>query len=574
MITLEEGQPSTRSARVRRSIRTSRAMSSGEDAATPSVKPVDKGDTYDGDADPEIRRGADARGRAARLRLHGGASPRGDRDSNQSHTVSIGFVDRRGAARLHRADQRARQHPHARLRHSTRVRHRRGRPLQQGTDRSSAERRLNSLGFFKKVKITNLPGSSSPTASSSTSTWRISPPGSFGDLRRIFDLGRRLHRRAFGNSETNFLGRGQFVKLAIQEGQNARGVDLTFTEPYIFDTRIAAGFDLFAKQNDNTQYSDYKTFVTGGTLRLGVPITDEFSISPHYSIYNTQDQRFPTRGTIRTTTVTFPIERRRRRALASLSGVARLRAWSGSCLTNGEASLLRSSRRRVRHAHLAGIGFERSITTRSTTGRTRRRASSPNCATTWRALAATRTSCAAAGDLRYYHGIPCTRTSSASSTCSGRSYRPASATRSQLRIVGRIPARADPRARLRAERDRAARHQRSSNSYKYNPLGRLDLLRVPPLEVQFPIPALPRDLGLRGAVFSDAGTLFGYQRPVELHARRRGVRPAEHVQAPSYTQGTCVDVEGLKPRSGPRSAPRILWASPLGPIRFDYAYAL
>ena len=33
------------------------------------------------------------------------------------------------------------------------------------------------------------------------------------------------------------------------------------------------------------------------------------------------------------------------------------------------------------------------------------------------------------------------------------------------------------------------------------------------LEVQFPIFGLPRDLGLKGAVFADAGTLFGYKGP-------------------------------------------------------------
>ncbi|WP_163208691.1 BamA/TamA family outer membrane protein, partial [Citrobacter freundii] len=34
------------------------------------------------------------------------------------------------------------------------------------------------------------------------------------------------------------------------------------------------------------------------------------------------------------------------------------------------------------------------------------------------------------------------------------------------------------------------------------------------LEVQFPLWGVPRDLGLNGAVFADAGTLFGY------HGRR------------------------------------------------------
>ena len=31
------------------------------------------------------------------------------------------------------------------------------------------------------------------------------------------------------------------------------------------------------------------------------------------------------------------------------------------------------------------------------------------------------------------------------------------------------------------------------------------------LEVQFPIWGLPRELGLKGAIFADAGTLFGYK---------------------------------------------------------------
>jgi outer membrane protein assembly factor BamA len=37
------------------------------------------------------------------------------------------------------------------------------------------------------------------------------------------------------------------------------------------------------------------------------------------------------------------------------------------------------------------------------------------------------------------------------------------------------------------------------------------------LEVQFPIFGLPREIGLKGAVFADAGTLFGRLRPDDLH---------------------------------------------------------
>ena len=40
------------------------------------------------------------------------------------------------------------------------------------------------------------------------------------------------------------------------------------------------------------------------------------------------------------------------------------------------------------------------------------------------------------------------------------------------------------------------------------------------LEAQFPIWGLPRELGLKGAVFADAGTLFGYKGPHELRRER------------------------------------------------------
>ena len=36
------------------------------------------------------------------------------------------------------------------------------------------------------------------------------------------------------------------------------------------------------------------------------------------------------------------------------------------------------------------------------------------------------------------------------------------------------------------------------------------------VEVQFPFFGLPRDLGLKGAVFADAGTLFGYSGRTNL----------------------------------------------------------
>jgi outer membrane protein insertion porin family len=95
------------------------------------------------------------------------------------------------------------------------------------------------------------------------------------------------------------------------------------------------------------------------------------------------------------------------------------------------------------------------------------------------------------------------------------------------------------------------------------------------LEVQFPIFGLPRDLGLKGAVFADAGTLFGYKGPTVFSSDGSGSildAPATCTQDPDVPQN-CIEVlDSKKLRSSVGAS--ILWSSPLGPIRFDYAIAL
>ncbi len=147
-----------------------------------------------------------------------------------------------------------------------------------------AERRLNGLGFFKKVKITNEPGSS-PDRVILFVDVEDQPTGNFG-----VSGGYSTNQGIIGEvsvSESNFLGRGQAVRLSLQGGQVASGVNFSFTEPYFLDQRIAAGFDLFARHQRAYQYSIYASTTEGGTLRFGIPITDEITLSPHYSIYNT-----------------------------------------------------------------------------------------------------------------------------------------------------------------------------------------------------------------------------------------------------------------------------------------------
>jgi len=86
-------------------------------------------------------------------------------------------------------------------------------------------------------------------------------------------------------TETNFLGRGQYVKVSAQEGQYSRGWGLSFTEPYFLDQRLAAGIDVFHKEQNPNTWATYESWTTGATLRLGVPVTNEFTVQPSYSLY-------------------------------------------------------------------------------------------------------------------------------------------------------------------------------------------------------------------------------------------------------------------------------------------------
>ena len=97
-------------------------------------------------------------------------------------------------------------------------------------------------------------------------------------------------------------------------------------------------------------------------------------------------------------------------------------------------------------------------------------------------------------------------------------------------------------------------------------------------EVQFPIFGLPREIGLKGALFTDAGTLFGYNGPTNFGALQGlpGGNSAPCVPtyvAPLYTQGSCISVDDerlIRVSAGGS----LIWASPLGPIRVDLAYPI
>jgi outer membrane protein insertion porin family len=119
-------------------------------------------------------------------------------------------------------------------------------------------------------------------------------------------------------------------------------------------------------------------------------------------------------------------------------------------------------------------------------------------------------------------------------------------------------------------------------SEKGNSIGGTDYIGGT-LEVQFPIWGVPKDIGLRGALFTDAGSLWNYKGQTNFSKLLYGVAGVPCVlpyTAPSYGQGSCLVTTPLTGGSSTTDfrmrqtvGASILWQSPLGPIRFDYAVA-
>src|ERR1700730_18051896 len=206
--------------------------------------------------------------------------PRGDRDF-ETHTVSIVYtIDEGPRTYIERIN----------VRNNTRTRDyviRREFDISEGdaynralVDR--AERRLKNLDYFKTVKITTEPGSSSDRVILNVdleekSTGDFSVSGGYsttdGPLAEV------------SISERNFLGRGLFAKASVTYGEYARGISLSFIEPYLLDYRVALGLDLFQRQQLANSYISYGTSTLGFSPRLGFALREDLSLQLRYSIY-------------------------------------------------------------------------------------------------------------------------------------------------------------------------------------------------------------------------------------------------------------------------------------------------
>jgi outer membrane protein insertion porin family len=383
-----------------------------------------------------------------------------------------------------------------------------------------AERRLKNLNYFKTVKITNEPGSAPDRVVVNVdveeqSTGEFSVAGGYSTADGF------MGEVSIG--ERNLLGLGQYAKASLQYGQRARGFELSFAEPFFLGYRLAAGIDLFAKQAFASNYVSYDSTTVGASARLGFSLREDLGVQLRYSIYRQE--------------VSLP---------AQYNDCSLLNPAPG-CYANGEASL--AIRRELANGpvNVSMLGY--SIIHNSVDN---------NKSPTSGFFAEFKQDFAGIGgdvnfirstvDSRtYYEVIPdivgVLRLQGGNVTgWGGRDLRMLDHFQLGPTLVrGFAPSGLGPRD--------------ITVGTTQDALGGTNYWGAS-LEFQVPFYFIPKDAGVRGAVFADAGSLWGYQGPTTF---------------PKTGETLIVDDSNIVRTS---VGAGLIWDSPFGPLRFDYSFPL
>lgn len=140
--------------------------------------------------------------------------------------------------------------------------------LYNGTRLKRSVADLHRLEYFEDIKVNPQPGSAKDrmvldveVTEKATGTFSIG--GGYSAVDKLYAMA--------SVSERNFLGRGQIMEFAVQTGGVSRQYSFNFTEPWLFDIPLSAGFNAYKMERD---YDDYDRDSTGSGIRLGYPLFD------------------------------------------------------------------------------------------------------------------------------------------------------------------------------------------------------------------------------------------------------------------------------------------------------------
>ena len=423
-----------------------------------------------------------------------------------------------------------------------------------------AERRLKNLNYFKLVKITNESGSAADRIVLNVdveeqSTGEFSITGGYSTADGLL--------AEVSVAERNLLGRGQYAKAAVQYGQRARGFELSFAEPYFLGNRILVGVDLFARQTLASSYYSYANKTYGGGLRAGFQLTEEVSFLARYNAYRQEiELPVPLNNCIFSPNAIINggpgVNPTSEAPLVNPSNPTALPPQLGGCYADGEAGL--AVRRELAQGAtiVSLIGY---TTAYSTLDNNRNPTSGVY-------LELKQDFAGVGGDVNFIR-----------TTGSMRSYYEVfSDVVAVLHLQGgHIAPWGDKSLRFLDHFQMgpnlvrgfapAGIGPRDLSSSARDALGG-SMYWGASVEAQAPFPFLPRDVGLKGAVFADAGSLWDYRGPTSWNVTGESVSGCV-----SGTAGfPCAIDNGMNVRASVGAG--LIWNSPFGPLRFDYSIPL
>ncbi|MBE2277376.1 MAG: outer membrane protein assembly factor BamA [Rhodobacteraceae bacterium] len=154
-----------------------------------------------------------------------------------------------------------------------------GDPFNPREIRQSAER-VRALGFFSDAEINAEPGSSPDQVVVNVDV-KEQPTGSLG-FGLSYGASAGLGLTA-SFSESNFLGRGQALSLAISTTSDNQDSSFSFTEPALLGRDLSFTVGAYYRTSDS-DYARYNTRNAGLTLGLGFPLGEQSSLSLRYRL--------------------------------------------------------------------------------------------------------------------------------------------------------------------------------------------------------------------------------------------------------------------------------------------------
>lgn len=144
--------------------------------------------------------------------------------------------------------------------------HERG--LYSGSLLKRGVRNLIRLDFFGDIKVDTVKGSADDKMILKIGV-EEKPTGSFTFGGGYSNIDNAFAMASIG--QRNLFGKGQSLQFKAQVGGSSNRFTLSFTEPWLFDSRLSAGFDIY---NWNRDYDTYEKNSQGGAIRTSYPVFD------------------------------------------------------------------------------------------------------------------------------------------------------------------------------------------------------------------------------------------------------------------------------------------------------------